>query len=109
MKGDCVRCRQYILFCPVFEIAEDKGKHFYPKIKVLSQPETSRLTELSESSSSRRTPRPYGQVYFRPVIEHLVNQVEIRHSHHILRIEFFVNSLKNEKYVTKRRYLEEKL
>ena len=27
----------------------------------------------------------------------------------MLRIEFFVNSLKNEKYVTKRKYLEEKL
>ena len=34
-------------------------------------------------------------------LEHLVNQVQIRHQQHILRIEFFVNSLKNEKYVTK--------
>ena len=43
-------------------------------------------------------------------LEHLVNQVEIlRHQPHILRIEFFVNSLKNEKYVTKRKYLEERL
>ena len=42
-------------------------------------------------------------------LEHLVNQVEIlRHRHHILRIGFFVNSLKNKKYVTKRKYLEEK-
>ena len=42
-------------------------------------------------------------------LEHLVNQVEINISHHILRIEFFVNGLKNEKYITKQKYLEEKL
>ena len=38
-------------------------------------------------------------------LEHLVKDI----SRHILRIEFFVNSLKNEKYVTKRKYLEKKL